>query len=344
MTRQPLRFNRTAILAHARDEGPETLTSEALEGALAPTLERLRLPTGLLGRMTGVLSRSLYPPDSPPSRGALSASQKLFRRDPRLPSEIDLLYSTSVGRDFLEPSTASILSGQLGLSPQSSSLDLGSACLGFMDGMRLAALHLESSLIDYALVVAGENSRPILENTLETLLAPDLGRAEFFRNFATLTLGSGGAAALLGDARHNPQAPRLKAQVSLADPQSSDLCRGDYRGMETDSALLLQRGVELARQTFALGREAFGWTPAYFDLYVCHQVSEANTRKLAEILKLPWERIYKTYPLYGNMGPVAIPFALDLAAEKGLIKPHSRLALMGIGSGLNCAIMEVEIP
>jgi 3-oxoacyl-[acyl-carrier-protein] synthase-3 len=200
------------------------------------------------------------------------------------------------------------------------------------------------SLGPEALVVAGENSRPLLENTLSSLLAPGLDIKEFFKNFATLTLGSGGAAMILGDCSDNPRAPRLKNMVSLSDPGSNHLCRGSLSGMQTDAVGLLKAGVELAYKTFQEGRKSFGWSPGYFDLIICHQVSQVNTERFCQSLGLSWDRIYKTYPEYGNMGPVAVPFAFDMAMEEGLIGSGARVALVGIGSGLACAMMEIEIP
>ncbi|MDR1041365.1 MAG: 3-oxoacyl-ACP synthase III [Deltaproteobacteria bacterium] len=343
MRRHPV-YTDAAVLAWARDEGPELLESSALEEALSPVVSRLRLPKGLLADMTGIVARRLYPQGARPSLGAVRAARTLFGRWGVSPGDVDLLYSTSVGRDFLEPSTASIIHSKLGLSPECVPLDLGSACLGFIDGLNLAALQVEMGLCDLALVVAGENSRPVLESTLDRLLAGTADRRAFFDNFATLTLGSGGAAMLVG--RQDPRAPgpRLRRMVSLADGLSNGLCRGDFGGMTTDGAKLLQKGVELASRTFLTGARAFGWSPGYFDLVVSHQVSEVNTRRFAEALGLPWERICRSYPRFGNMGAAAVPFTFDLASDAGLLVPGSRCAMMGIGSGLSCAMMEVEIP
>jgi 3-oxoacyl-[acyl-carrier-protein] synthase-3 len=342
--RKPPSFKNSAILAWARDEGPDSLASAALEGALAPLLQRASIPFGTLERMTGIGSRDLYPQGSPPSRGAILAAERLLAQSGFDRARVDLLYSTSVGRDFLEPSTASIIHSALGLPPSSTSLDLGSACLGFIDGLALAALQVEAGWLDHALVVAGENARRVLESTVAKLLAPGVTVQGFFRNFATLTLGSGGAAMLLGRADLHPGAPRLLSLSALSDPLSNDLCRGDFEGMETDSARLLEKGVALAAATFLQGGAAFGWDPGYFDLVISHQVSEVNTRRFAEAIGLPWDRVLKTYHQYGNMGPVAIPFSFDLAHDLGLLAPGSRVALVGIGSGLACAIMELWIP
>ncbi|MDR1314305.1 MAG: 3-oxoacyl-ACP synthase III [Deltaproteobacteria bacterium] len=341
--RRPPVYSSASVLAWARDEGPDLLESSALEEALAPLLSRLSLPKGLLAGMTGIEARRLYPRGARPSLGAVRAAAALFGRWGYGPGDVDLLYSTSVGRDWLEPSTASIIHSALGLPRECSPLDLGSACLGFIDGLNLAALQVDLGLCDLALVVAGENSRPVLENTLDRLLGRGTDRKLFFDNFATLTLGSGGAAMLVG---RDPTGtmPRLARMVSLSDGESNGLCRGDETGMATDSARLLAKGVELAELTFRAGRDAFGWTPDLFDLVVSHQVSEANTLRFAEALGLPWERICRSYPLYGNMGAAAVPFTFSLASDAGLISPGSRLAMMGIGSGLSCAMLEIEIP
>ena len=41
------------------------------------------------------------------------------------------------------------------------------------------------------------------------------------------------------------------------------------------------------------------------------------------------------------MGPAAVPVTLSKAVEQGSIQPGARVALMGIGSGLNCAMAEI---
>jgi 3-oxoacyl-[acyl-carrier-protein] synthase-3 len=330
-----------AIVGLARDEAPLFLSSAGIEKRLEAAMRRLKLPEGLLASLSGIAGRRLYPPDLPPSQAAAQAAEKLLARLDFDRRNIDLLYSTSVSRDHIEPSTASIVQSRLGLGSRVKSLDIGSACLGFIDGMELAALSIEADVSRHALVVAGENSAPILESTIAKLARPEIDRAAYFRNFATLTLGSGGAAMILGRAEDYPGAPRLVGSVSQSDAAGNHLCRGGPDGMETDSAALLTAGVALAQKTFALGVREFGWAPSSFDRLICHQVSAANTRKLCEILGLDEDLLVKTFPDYGNMGPVAIPFTLDLAVEQGLVARGDRLALMGIGSGLCCEMMEI---
>ncbi|UQZ87872.1 3-oxoacyl-ACP synthase III [Deltaproteobacteria bacterium Smac51] len=335
------RYQKVAIVGLARDEAPIITTSADIEKHLTPSMTRLKLPKGLLASLTGIIQRRLYPVSFQPSQSAAQAAESLLAKTGFDRQKIDLLYSTSVCRDHIEPSTASIVQSRLRLGGHVKSLDIGSACLGFIDGMELAAMSIESGLSRHALIVAGENSAPILETTITKLLAPEADRNTYFRNFATLTLGSGGAAMILGRADDYPSAPRLLSSASRSDAASNHLCRGDMSGMETDSTALMNAGVALAKETFADGRREFGWTPQSFERLICHQVSAANTRKFCETLGLNEEALVKTFPDYGNMGPVAVPFTLDVALERGLVRPGSRLALMGIGSGLCCSMMEI---
>ena len=54
------------------------------------------------------------------------------------------------------------------------------------------------------------------------------------------------------------------------------------------------------------------------------------------------DRFHKTYPEYGNIGPAAVPYTLCKAVEAGKVQKGDVVGLMGIGSGLNCSMMEVR--
>ena len=60
-----------------------------------------------------------------------------------------------------------------------------------------------------------------------------------------------------------------------------------------------------------------------------------------KLLRLDPEKIYRIYPELGNIGPAAVPIALAKAVAKGKIKRGDRVALLGIGSGLNCSMAEI---
>ena len=89
------------------------------------------------------------------------------------PGDIGLMVNTSVSRAHLEPSTAVAVHHALGLPSSCQNFDVTNACLGFVNGMQLAAAMLESGQIDYALVVNGEDARGIHNATIARLQSGD---------------------------------------------------------------------------------------------------------------------------------------------------------------------------
>ena len=90
-----------------------------------------------------------------------------------------------------------------------------------------------------------------------------------------------------------------------------------------------------------LAGEIEGLHPEAFDEFVIHQVSGTHTASLTQMLGLPMEKVLAIYPEFGNIGPAATPIVLSKAVEAGRIQKGHRVAMLGIGSGLNCSMAEV---
>src|SRR3546814_5423980 len=82
--------------------------------------------------------------------------------------------------------------------------------------------------------------------------------ADFKRESATLTLGSGAAAMVLARAELAPGAPRYKGGVTRAATEWNKLCRGNLDGMITDTRMLLVEGIKLAQKTFEVAKLKLG--------------------------------------------------------------------------------------
>ena len=111
--------------------------------------------------------------------------------------------------------------------------------------------------------------------------------------------------------------------------------------MRTDTRTLLAEGVRLAHKTYQMAADIFEWTPGCLDHLVLHQVSAVHTRKLCEGLGLDPDKAYLTFPEFGNVGPASVPYTFSKMLAEGMVNPGQRVGLMGIGSGLNCAMAEV---
>jgi acyl-CoA:acyl-CoA alkyltransferase len=253
------------------------------------------------------------------------------------PGSVGLLIDTSVARAHLEPSSAVSVHHALGLPMSCLNFDLGNACLGFLNGMQLAATMIDAGRIDYALVVDGEGSRYTQELTLERLSGPETTRDEVLAQFATLTLGSGSAAMVLGRRDRHPDGHPLVASVTRAHTEHHELCVGDLESMQTDAKGLLDAGAAIAAATWADARAEFDWSD--MDRYISHQVSNAHTRAMCDAVGIDPEKVPLTFPMYGNMGPATIPFTL--ATQVDSLRSGDRVLLMGAGSGLNACCMEL---
>jgi acyl-CoA:acyl-CoA alkyltransferase len=213
--------------------------------------------------------------------------------------------------------------------------------------MDLAARRIEAGELDCAIIVAAESSRHVVERTVERLQAPTATLSDFKEAMPTLTLGSAAVAMLLVHADFASTTHRVFGTVVRTDPHSSRICLGTADWMRTDAALLLKNGVALAQATWADATARFGWTPENIDQFLCHQVGATHLATLCKRLELPVERAFLTYPELGNTGPAAVPMALALAEtgwehQPAVLSAGQRLALMGIGSGLGVAMMDVR--
>ena len=166
-------FQHVAIAGLAHVDAPRRLSSDEINARLKPTLDRLGIKTDVLGDVAGIHARRLWDGEMQASSAATLAGVKALADAGIDPDKIGLLVNTSVSRDYLEPSTASIVSGNLGLGDECQNFDVGNACLAFLNGMDIASRMIERGEIDYALVVDGETADLAYEKTMERMLRSD---------------------------------------------------------------------------------------------------------------------------------------------------------------------------
>ena len=163
---------------------------------------------------------------------------------------------------------------------------------------------------------------------------------------ASLTIGSSGVAFLLTHKDFSPHSPRILGGSTLTDSTSVSLCQGDGSGqglmMETDSEALLLAGIKLSISNWQLTRKVLGWENSEVDKIIPHQVGSAHRFALLNELGLPLDRDFQTFQTYGNTGSAALPLTLIKACESKFFKPHDKIALLGIGSGLTSTMLGME--
>ena len=334
-------YKHVAIASVSHIDAPIRLRSSDIMTRLQPTLDRLGIRDNLLEEVAGIHERRIWDGPTQPSDAATLAAQKALAASGVAHENIGILINTSVCRDYLEPSTASIIHGNLGLADTCQNFDVGNACLAFFNGMDIAARMIERGDIEYALVVDGETSNAITEGTIQRLSRADASAEDFRDEFASLTLGSGAAAMVLGRSELLPDGHQFRGSVTRAATQFSHLCRGNIDRMVTDTRTLLVEGLKLAAKTFQAARAALGWVTDELDEFVVHQISKVHTAAFTELLGIDPSKVLTVFPEHGNIGPASVPVALSKLNEMGRLTKGKRVALLGIGSGLNCSMAEV---
>lgn len=355
-----MRYQRVHVETIGYELAPVVVSSAELEERLEPLYRALRIPPGQLEAMTGIHERRFWEPGYPVSLGAAAAARNALRASPVPAHEIEALIYGGVCRQHFEPATAchvaaALEQSGLAVSGRAAIFDLGNACLGVMNGMLEIANRIELGQIRAGMVVSCESARDIVDVTIERLLAArDM---ELFKtSLATLTGGSGAVAVVLTDGSFGPgRRPRLLGGVTEAAPRHHDLCRWGmepipdtgadplYRPfMSTDAIAVLEHGVALGARTWAAFLDEMGWKPESVDRVISHQVGSGHRSTILRTLGIAEERDFVAYDFLGNTGTVALPLAAALAEEREFLRPGHRVALLGIGSGLNCLMLGVD--
>ncbi|MGK7345811.1 MAG: 3-oxoacyl-ACP synthase III [Candidatus Nitrospinota bacterium M3_3B_026] len=347
-----MRYENVCLAAAACELPPNVVTSESIEKRLGPLYDKLGLREGRLELMTGIRERRFWDNGQTPGAVAVKAGRKALAAAKIPPEELGALFHASVCRDFMEPATACGEHRALGLPENTLIFDVSNACLGVLDAMVTLANMIELGQARAGIILAGETGEALVNGAIEALLADkNATRQSIKPAFASLTIGSGAAAVVLAHKDLSPSGHRLAGGVFRCDTENADLCVGGAGAgfgmsaspsMETDSEELLKAGCALAKETWGDFKAELGWTEESVDRSFTHQVGSAHRRLLYESIGVDPARDFSTVEFLGNMGSVSLPATLAMGAERGLVKKGGKVALLGIGSGLNCLMLGLE--
>lgn len=340
-----MRFQNVCFESIAHVLPDEVVTSAELETRLGPLYERLRLPAGRLELMSGIRERRFFSPGTRPGDISIQAAERAVAASDLPREAFGACLHGSVCRDCLEPATACRVHHRVGLPTSCVVQDVSNACLGILSGALQIATMIELGQVQAGVVVGTECGRSLVENTVAGLNADEsLTRSSVKNSFASLTIGSASAAMVLCHKDLSRTNHRLVAATVHAETVHHDLCQSEglTQVMQTDSERLMRAGVAAGAANFERLLGVTGWSRDQIDRTVCHQVGGAHRKMMLGELGLPLEKDYATVEWLGNTGSAALPSALSIAAEERAIQPGEKIALLGIGSGVNCLMMAVE--
>jgi 3-oxoacyl-[acyl-carrier-protein] synthase-3 len=347
-----MRYQNVCLESFAHTLPDEIVTSAEIEARLEPFYRRLRLPEGRLELMTGIAQRRFWPRGTLPGEKSVETAEKAIQKAGIDRNRIGALIHGSVCRDYLEPATACGVHHRVHLSEQCAVYDVSNACLGLLNGVIQVANMIELGQIEAGVVVGTESGRALVETTIQHLNTDEtLTRRNTKGAFASLTIGSGSAAIVLCHRRLSRTGNRLLGGRMQTATQHFELCQGGHGEtantqsqllMETDSEALMHEGVAAAQKTFAAFLAEMEWTVPDIQKTFCHQVGKAHHRLMFDSLGLDQQIDYTTMEYLGNTGSVALPMTASIGIENGRLQPNDRVAMLGIGSGINVIMLGIE--
>jgi len=127
----------------------------------------------------------------------------------------------------------------------------------------------------------------------------------------------------------------------VAAPEHHALCVGNMDEMRVDAKNLTLQGLILGSEGFRTASEYFAWPRDHFPAYVMHQTSRTHLERFCDLIDVDSARFGRVYPRFGNVGAAGVGLALVKSAEEGRFVAGQPVPLLGIGSGMNAALVEL---
>lgn len=326
--------SRIAGIAHWVPE--RVVTSAWLEDELGLN-DRCRLPRGFLAFATGVRERRWSEPGTANSDLASKAARGAMDRAGVKAEDIDCLIFAACGQDITEPATANIIQDLLG-AVNAHVMDVKNACNSWLNAVDIMHAFICLGRVRCGLVVTGE-----LGSFVQNREIAD--QADLVRSLAGLTLGDGGAAAVMVP---SPNGRGIQSSYFKSDGSKWDLATINGGGtrfgwgtqkFESRSAELLALAVEQLSPSIRAAADKVGWTLEEVDLFVPHQVSQQLAEQLCRRMNVSFDRCAMTIERFGNCAAASVPITLSVAAESGRLKPGDKVMLIGGAAGFSSAVI-----
>ena len=300
----------------------------------------LRLATGIIHRLTGVDTVHIRPDGWDTSDLAVAASHDALEESP---GEVDLLIFASASQDLIEPATSHIVAAKLGLTCPV--MDIKNACNSVINAMQVAEALIASGQYRRVLVASGEQPSHGVRWSIAS-------QEQFVRSFPGYTMSDGGAAVIL-EATDDPATGILDSKFfavssnwevgTLSIGGSMNPRDAELSYFDMDGAGLQQAFLELGPQPVLdlLERNGLVWDD--FDLVAIHQVALPYLPPIFERLGVAQGKSVITVADHGNLASVTLPLQLQLARERGMVKPGSLVLLIGLAGGISLGLMVVRL-
>ncbi len=303
-----------------------------------------------LKEVMGFDKRRIVPPGVCVSDLAVFGMEHLLAQGWLKRDEIDALLLVTQTPDHFMPATSSLIQGRLGLKQDMVCLDINQACAGFVIGLMQAFMLLEQESIRKVVLINGDvlsrkaspkdrNIYPLIGDAASiTIVERDEQDSVIY---ASLKSDGSRAEALIIPAGGLRQ-PSTSETAVLEDVGDNNLRAKDHVFMD-GSAIFNFVQTEVP----PLIENLLTWAkvPAdQVDYFLCHQPNRFMLQKLADKMKVPYDRMPNNIvENFGNSGSVTIPTLIAFNLGQRLAHEQLQVCLAGFGGGLTWATMLLKL-
>lgn len=295
---------------------------------------------------TGISNRFIADRNQTATDLAILAAHKLLEKKSELKCLIDYIILCTQSPDYHLPTSACIIQERLGLSQSVGAIDVNQGCSGFVYSLGLAKGLIETKQAKYVLVITSDTYSKYInvkDKSVRTLFG-DAAACSLIRGSDSDkelitrpvygTNGKGAEYLIVPDGgSRNPTS------------ESSSVERLDNSNNVRSSANLFMNGREIFTFTLTAVPRVFNQilerenvTLDDIDIVVFHQANKFIIDSIQRKLKIPEDKIHRSYGEFGNTVSSTIPIGLKQELMKSDENTGSRTALLlGFGVGLSWA-------
>ena len=284
---------------------------------------------------TGIKQRRIASQEQTTATMAVKACSQALEDAAVAAEDVQAIICATITPEMPLPATACFIQDQLGAAG-AAAFDIAAACSGFIYGLEVGKLFIESGRYNNVLVVGSET----------------LSRITDYQDRGSCILFGDGAGAVLLRATNDVHRRILYTHLE-SDGHRWDLLQLPGGGsrypisqrvldermqyMQIQGRAIYKFAVTAMQQLIADAMKACDLSVDDIKLIVPHQVNQRIIDSATQKLGFPPERVYVNIDRYGNTSSASVPIALDEARRTGKIGDGDTLIMVAFGGGLTWA-------
>lgn len=292
---------------------------------------------------TGISNRYVARKDQTATDLAVEAGKKLLEKKPFLKDIIDYVILCTQSSDYFLPSSSCLIQERLGLQQKAGAIDINQGCSGFVYSLGLAKGLIETNQARNILIFTADTYSKYINDR-------DKSVKTLFGDAGVCTLIRGGDEECISNPVYGTNGKGAQHLIVPDGGSRNSISKKSYHEDKDDS-----NNIRNQTNLFMDGKEIFTFTlstiPSVFykilekenltldeiDIVIFHQANKFMLDGLQRKLKIPEEKIHRSYQEFGNTVSSTIPIGLKIEMLKNNNSTKKLAMLLGFGVGLSWA-------